>query len=338
MTEQAQGVNVAEQQQPPTRDTKVRRYLEQFRGRPVHRVPLINAKGKLVGNNGDTLMWLGTDRVERELEFEPVDRPESAELIVIGGSGGMLEKMETIPRLFAEVCERFPETPVCVLPSSYHYPNRPMSELIGERRAETMLFCREPFSYRHLTEEQSLPAGCRVELDDDMAFELESEPAVVSRRAMHHSSVLMVERTDVEHASVAMQSKKLGLRAKVSRKLPDGVKKALYPLLNRARAARSTPFREKCETLLREHHGEFVQARRDVADVSNVNTCDFDAFCDRIAQAHVVFTTRLHVGIYAAMVGRPTYIFDGVYHKIRGIYDQSLRQRPGITLVPKEAV
>lgn len=320
-----------------TRSTRVRSYLEQFRGRPVHRVPLINAKGKLVGNNGDTLMWLGTDRVERELELDPVDDPERSELIIIGGSGGMLEKMETIPRLFAEVCARFPKTPVCVLPSSYHYPTRPMSELIGRRQAETMLFCREPFSYQHLTEQQTLPGGCVVELDDDMAFELETEPAVSSRKNLQQRTVLMVERTDVEHASVAMQPKKLGVRAQISRKLPDSVKRALYPVLNRARAARSTPFRETCERLLHEHHPDLVPVKRDIADVSNVNTCGFDEFCDRIAQAHVVFTTRLHVGIYSAMVGRPTFIFDGVYHKIRGIYDQSLKGRDGITLVPKES-
>lgn len=326
----------ATQEQKTTRKTRVRGYLERFRGRPVHRVPLINREGKLVGNNGDDLMWIGTDRVERELGLVSVDAPEKAELIVIGGSGGMLEKMETIPRLFSEVCARFPDTPVCILPSSFLYPTRPFRELVGERRAETMLFCRERISYEHLCNDHELPAGCTVELDGDMAFELEDLDVVRSRKDTPQKQVLMVERTDVEHVSAGLDSKKLGIRRQISKRLPGGVKKALYPLLNRARSVQMTPFRQQCEALLREHHPELVDAPRDVADVSNVNTCDFDGFCGRIASSSVVFTTRLHVGIYAAMLGRRTYVFDGAYHKIRGIYEFSLAHRPWVTFVPRD--
>ena len=98
-------------------------------------------------------------------------------------------------------------------------------------------------------------------------------------------------------------------------------------------AARRTPFRERCEALLTEHCPEAVGLPRDIADLSNVNTCSFDAFCDRIAAARVVFTTRLHAGLYAAMLGRRTFIFDGAYHKIRGIHELSLKDRANVTFV-----
>jgi exopolysaccharide biosynthesis predicted pyruvyltransferase EpsI len=317
----------------PEKRTKVRDYLAQWRGSRIYRVPLLDAKGVPVGNNGDRLMVLGTDVVFRDLGLTACERPEDADLIAVSASGGMLEKMQRIPHLFRTLCAKFPDTPLCVLPSSYYWPTRPFAAELGERKAPTTLFCREPISFKHLTEEHTLGPGVEVILDHDMAFELEHEPIVTSRLAMPQRTVVMVERTDVEHVSVGMDSSKLGLRRHVSKHMPAWMKRSLYPLVNRARAARRTPFRERCEELLARHCPGAVSLPRDIADLSNVNTCSFDGFCDRIAAAQVVFTTRLHAGLYAAMLGRRTFIFDGAYHKIRGIYELTLKDREHVTFV-----
>lgn len=319
------------------RQTRVREFLTKHRGARIYRVPLVDDRGVPVGNNGDRLMVLGTDVVFRDLGLTACERPEDADLIAFSSSGGMLEKMQQIPRLFRTLCERFPSTPLCVLPSSYYWPTRPLAGEMGERRAPTTLFCREPISFRHLTEDHRFGPGVEVVLDHDMAFELEREPLVVDRLGHAQRSVVMVERTDVEHVSVGMDSSRLGMRKGLSRRTPRWLKKALYPLVNAARASRQTPFRACCESLLREHCSDSVGLPRDVADISNVNTCSFDAFCDRLAGAKVVFTTRLHAGIFAAMLGRRTFIFDGAYHKIRGIYELSLSGRDGVTFVEKES-
>ena len=331
----------------PARATLVRQYLSGWRGARIFRVPLVDEKGVPVGNNGDRLMLLGTDVVFRDLGLSVCERPEDADLIVFASSGGMLEKMQRIPHLFRTLCGRFPATPMCVLPSSYLWGTRPFRDEIGQRTAPTVLFCREGHSFRHLTRDHALPAadperiedagksddGIGVLLDPDMAFELETEPLVTRRLDAPQTTVVMVERTDVEHVSVGMNSKRLGVRKKISRYTPRWLKRALYPTVNAARATRRTSFREQCEAMLREHCPEAVDLRRDIADISNVNTCPFESFCDRIAAARVVFTTRLHAGIFGAMLGRRTFVFEGSYHKVRGIYELSMADRECVTFV-----
>jgi len=108
------------------------------------------------------------------------------------------------------------------------------------------------------------------------------------------------------------------------------MKTALYPLVNSVRVRRQTPFRQRCEAILSERFPEAVPLPRIVRDASIVNACTFDQFCEFISEAAVVFTTRLHAGILAALLGRPTVIFGGPYHKIRGIYDYSLADRPHV--------
>lgn len=317
------------------RQTRVREYLAQWKGARIYRVPLVDERGVPVGNNGDRLMVLGTDVVFRDLGLTACQTPDEADLIAVSASGGMLEKMDRIPHLFRTLCARFPATPLCVLPSSFYWPTRPFAAELGERRAPTTLFCREPISFDHLTKDHRLAPGVEVVLDHDMAFELEHEPMVLERLAMDQRTVVMVERTDVEHVSVAMDPRKLGVRRHVGRHMPPWMKRALYPMVNAIRARQQTPFKDRCEALLREHCPDAVALPRDIADLSNVNTCGFETFCDRIASARVVFTTRLHAGLLAAMLGRRTFLFDGSYHKIRGIYDLSLKDRANVTFVAR---
>ena len=59
----------------------------------------------------------------------------------------------------------------------------------------------------------------------------------------------------------------------------------------------------------------------------------YSLFEKLIASSAVVFTTRLHVGILSAMFDIPTYLIPGVYHKISGIYDLSMKGMPHVKLV-----
>lgn len=315
--------------------TRVRAFLEQYRGGKIFHPPLVDLQGKLVGNNGDRLMVLGTDIVYRDLGIRRVDRGEDADLIVIGGNGGMLERAYHIPRIFRQCSTGFPGVPMCVLPSTYYYPTKPFAEEIGERSAPLTLFCREAYSYQHLLEQHQLPSCCRVELDRDMAFELEGGDLVSRLRAMPPRHVLFVERTDVEHDAATFTSRSGGMGTKLRKRLPEPLKKLLYPFVKAARSRKITPFRERCELLLGERCPQHVQLPRVVGDMSNVNVCTFDEFCAHIGGSAAVFTTRLHVGILSVMLGRPTFIFEGPYHKIRGIYEHSLSGRPGVEFVPR---
>ncbi len=332
-TETGEDQNSTHSRQRPT--TRTREFLASFRGRKIFHPPLADHRGRLVGNNGDRLMVLGTDIVYNELGIRRVNRAQDADLIVIGGNGGMLERAYHIPRIFRECSQGFPDTPMCVLPSTYFYPSGQFGEEIGKRTAPLTLFCREPYSFKHLTQEQKLPDNCRVVLDRDMAFELQDGDLVRRLASTQAKHVLMVERTDVEADPAAFTNKSGFFRKALGKHVPGPIKRVLYPFVKARRASRITPFRIACEQMLAERFPALSGLPRHAGDVSNVNVCSFDDFCRLIGEAAVVFTTRLHVGILSAMTGRPTFIFGGPYHKIRGIYEHSLAGMNHVVFVPR---
>lgn len=60
-------------------------------------------------------------------------------------------------------------------------------------------------------------------------------------------------------------------------------------------------------------------------------SADGELLLRTIAEYRVVHTDRAHVAICAAMLGKETHVYPNNYHKVRGIFDYSLRDRPGVT-------
>jgi exopolysaccharide biosynthesis predicted pyruvyltransferase EpsI len=73
------------------------------------------------------------------------------------------------------------------------------------------------------------------------------------------------------------------------------------------------------------------------ADISQTSLCSFDTFCSLIAQSAAVISTRLHVAVLAALLGKPTYLVAGPGTKIRSVYEYSLAEMPNVRLVDLEA-
>lgn len=61
--------------------------------------------------------------------------------------------------------------------------------------------------------------------------------------------------------------------------------------------------------------------------------CTFPEFCSEIARSEVIVSTRLHVAILGAILGRRTYIVAGKYHKIPGIYEYSMAAMDHVSMV-----
>ena len=102
------------------------------------------------------------------------------------------------------------------------------------------------------------------------------------------------------------------------------------------RRHRVTAFRKYCEKRLAKDWSEYRELPILCRDVSDRSLGNFEDFCDRIAEAAVVFSTRLHVGIFAAMLGKPTYVFEGPYHKIKAIYEHSMANMDHVTFVSRD--
>lgn len=247
----------------------------------------------------------------------------------------MLEHYRVVPQIFRRLWREFPEKPLIMLPSTFYFPTQSPTAGLPPRSAPVELYCREPVSYRHLLHDWNLPACCQTKLAHDTAFALAETPflAAISGRPSRH--VLIVERDDSEHVD-RFGRRQIQPKKRWWRYLPRGMKAPLYPIRAYLTGSRNTPFRQQCESILRSHHPEYSDFPRLVRDISRKEYDTFESFCDAIAEAAIVFSTRLHVGILAALLGKPAYLFAGPYHKIEAIYDHSLATYENVRLIRGE--
>jgi exopolysaccharide biosynthesis predicted pyruvyltransferase EpsI len=297
---------------------------------------ILNARGVDVGNNGDDLIIRGAEELLPRMGIQLVDSPDQADVVAIRGSGSMLERYVSGAACLSHYSQNYPDKPLCVLPSSYLFPTTDLAQLIGQRSAPVTLFCREAYSYQHLTAEQQLPDTCSVALDDDMAFHLADSPLVAALTGREGRHLLMVERADAEHAS-RWRTREGSAARPVGRSLrslvPLPIKRMLYPAVNYLRSRHPSQWRQYAEGLVQREFPDLAGMPRVVQDISMRRVCDFDGFCQAVADASVVLTTRLHVGVMGALLNKPTVLFDGGYHKILGIYRQSMQNMPHVRVV-----
>jgi len=124
-----------------------------------------------------------------------------------------------------------------------------------------------------------------------------------------------------------------GIAADLAKACVRPFRRRLKQLMSRRHQEQiSEPFAEECRSVLSCREPAAAECPWIVADVSDPLHYSFGKFCSLIAGARVVITTRLHAGLFGAMVGVPTYLRTGRYGKIRGVYEQSLVGYPHVRL------
>ncbi len=311
--------------------------LSDLHGVPIFEIPLIGPTGEPVGNNGDKLIRMGAEQLFRRCDLTFVDQPEQAQMLLMGGNGGMLQHYRVIPSIFQQYWSQFPDTPILMLPSTFYYPTERPTAGLPERSAPIELYCRESISYGHLLEDGKLPSCCRVALSHDTAFALVDTPFLSSLKNHRGKHLLIVERDDSEHSG-RFTRPGTASRSRWRRYIPAVLKRPLYPLRAYLASQRMTAFRAQCEAIIQQQHPDLTDLPRLVRDISRKDYDSFSSFCDAIADAEVVLTTRLHVGILAALLRKKTYLFEGPYHKIRAIYEHSLAGYENVQFISDDNV
>jgi len=304
------------------------------RGARIFRPPLADDRGRLVGNNGDQLIKLGADLYLNRFDLTEVSDPTRADLIMIEGNGGMNDRASVIPRIVAHYAGAFPWTPLVILPFTYDMRDNRLCQAFSGRVAPVFLFCRELYSYSILRRERGLPPNCSIGIEHDTAFHLHSNDWFEGLRKAENRHVLFVDRLDAE------SRKKGPLRSLVTQgkswlgpRLPNKVKKFSYPKVASLLGQMHSEYRTTCTQLMEQYVREACAYPIVAKDISLPSVCAFEEFCNIIAGSAAVFTTRLHVGMLSAMVGRPTFLFEGYNHKIRGVYEHSMADWPHVRLV-----
>jgi exopolysaccharide biosynthesis predicted pyruvyltransferase EpsI len=278
----------------------------------------------LHGNHGDRLIALAAEALIERAGIAPVRGVRSAEFILVNGGGSMADGWFGLDRL-ARYCRSFPEVPLAVLPSSFHFEHSSLSELCSLRRAELWLWARERPSFDLLLQQQA--RGCRFHagLDHDLAFALRRHPLVEQlRRAAQPRHILVVERDDWEGATGRRRPLALPGFSFIPESVRSRVRRGLVAPLRR-RQDRTSAFCRAALAYARQRHPETAGLPSVAADVSLAETCDFDAFLRQVAGAAVIVTTRLHVAVLGQLLEIPTCLVEGRYHKYRGVFAYSMQ-------------
>ena len=279
----------------------------------------------LGGNNGDDLIEMGAMCVMKYVGIKLVPTPEEAEVIVINGSGDLSYHPRSKPiedTRQASLLMRFRDKQVILLPSSSTQVNAArMIDVLKDRKATTVLFTRDAISYGLL---KSLE-GPQVEvmLDHDMAFGLHGSKFIEELKKKTSSGpLLIVERFDTEGATKppAIYRTPVFFRSLIPSGLKNFIKKKTLGAVHKG-----TPFISEATGKVKELFPAVQYNDIKAADISLPQNHTFEEFADAVAGASVVVSTRLHVCVLAALLGKPFVAvqFEGG-NKLSGVFKQSL--------------
>jgi len=308
--------------------------LSQHRGKKVF-------FDRLHGNNGDKLIEMGSQIALQAAGVRLVRRPQDAELIVINGGAAMTDIWSHGLNTLRNYNSQLPEIPLVILPSSFSFTTTDFAALFRERKSPAFLFAREHYSLAIL-EGLTFPNEVYFGIDHDMAFHLQDSPYVKNLQSqMTEQHILIVERNDPESTTDIYKPR---TKPSLNNYIPRSVKRAINRHVlwhlkrieiynNVPELGKGTPFVGTCHQYVLVDYPTLKELPVCAADISDPAICSFNYFSRLIAESAVVASTRLHVGILAAMLGKPTYVKSGAYHKIRGIYEYSMQDMPNVKLM-----
>ncbi len=302
--------------------------LEQWKGSRVFFVPLL-------GNHGDNLIELGSREVLRRLSAVCVDDARAAEVIVVNGGGGFARGFfdHGYSKLI-ELSITYPSKPLVLLPSSIYFddPERELWTQLRKRRAPVWLYLRDPISFARL-EALRLPQQVNLVLDHDMAFYLSGSAMLENwKRKLAQVHLLVVERFDLEQSTRGNPC--LDWVVLRERWLRRRFVHWACGLAERGRLGR-TEFFEKASQLHQRNCSNWRKQTILYRDIALLRNSDFAGFVRAVCRSSLIVTTRLHVGILGALLGKCVYMQPslGRYRKIEGVYRHSLAHFSSLKLL-----
>lgn len=302
---------------------------------------LIENKGKRIfvdpcsGNNGDLLIWYGMKEALRKSEVKVIDDFLMADLIIINGGGMFIDAYEqgiSKIRYYSEMC---PNVPLCIAPNSFYFELVDFGKILDEREGSLYLFSREEYSKSYIDNLASSRSHVFSYIDHDLAFQLFGSKWVKCILDKYPKpiagNVLVVDRMDIENSKVGGKSgflKKIYIAF-----VPEKIKSALRKKRVDRRDRLGSDFTEFVRDFLSDQYASYEIKSIISKDISRNDICDFEEFIRLVAEAEYVFSNRLHVGVLGYLLDRKVYVKEGSYHKIRGIYEYSMKHDDSIKLI-----
>jgi exopolysaccharide biosynthesis predicted pyruvyltransferase EpsI len=295
-----------------------RKHLTQLVGTAVyfHRLP---------GNHGDKLIEKGAEFLLKQCRVSTVENPDEADTILINGGGSFNVFWSGALDAAIAYREKYPNANILVGPQSYSFNDamrQKLAGLIDGNPEKLTLFAREQASFDILVGEVAkISKAVPVELSQDLAFELADTEIVTQRRSQRSPEHVLVSfRSDIESPflnlrRVANLQRKLewnhGSRigivaAKCLRRVLEISNRSLGYKIAKRYTFESL---DKCPIVS--------------VDASVKGT--FEEFLRSVENSCLVITDRLHVAIYAHLLGIPQFVVVGnQFHKVASVCRMSM--------------
>lgn len=274
------------------------------------------------GNAGDALIGAGTWQLFDDQKIRPrvssIHAIRRGDVAIFGGGGNLVPEYGHC-RAFLERCLEVGVRAAVVLPQSV----RGHEALLRRLDGGYTIFCRERASYERV---RATLTGARVLLAPDLALRVDVERLFSrcrergARLSLARELVFAGKLKDYRLWRLALEGVEVG---------PARTLRVIRTDLEAVPHVRGEPRGD-----ISDFYGSKFRSRREMEFVAR----DLLAF---VGRARDVVTNRLHVGIAAALVGRPVAFVDNSYGKIKAVYEHSLRGQDRIsfeTLQPVAAV
>ncbi|NPC97273.1 hypothetical protein [Nocardioides sp. zg-DK7169] len=300
--------------------------------------------GRVLGNNGDHLMNRIFRRVlEEDLQIAITSTPQNADLVVVPPNGALVETY-AFPRLLKDRLIGTERLPLVIFPSSAYFPNVDPTAMFGDRDSETVWILREKHSLDHLVDRWGDvldSAEVSLILDHDIVASGNQHVTDILGPPLTGGGLLVAAREDREATPAALDSSPASAAtsrafARLKQSVPQG---AIYTAV--ARASRRERRAHAAETLMRDVpssiRGESEEhSRRTTIDLSAPQYATFKRYRRILQSADMVVTNRLHVALPAVIMGKRVILVEAGYHKLQGVYEQSLRGMSNLLFVPRK--
>jgi len=286
------------------------------------------------GNVGDTLIWQSALDILAELPHKclysaaittykkPKIKPDTIIVFMGGGNFGDIWERHQIFR--HRVMADFPHNPIVQLPQSVWFNSADKLaadvECFARHEGPVAICCRERQSFDLIAANYKGPV--RPLLLPDMVLGL-NVGALASKLGValcDGSGNLFVKRTDCE-ASVTADV--------IQKQVPDDAYVGDWPSMCGACAPfnRYWAINARLARFKKFYNYEDLAYKRFLKNVFLKSGMEF------IAGYRTCFTTRLHCGILAALMGKEVVMFDNSYKKISGVYDEWMTDMGNVRMV-----
>lgn len=306
--------------------------VNRWQGAAGYVLPMHDERGIELGNNGDRLMLAVFRRVLGDLGIRLVGCPGDADVLVVPPNGALLEKY-SFPWILERRLRDLPDRPTVIFPSSAYFPERDPSRIFGTRQTETLWILREGISFKHLKDQwgsRLSERGVHLALDHDIVVSgSRYVPEVLGGQASG-SQVLVAPRSDAEgsRAMIVQPHRRLPFARQIATRAPNLIKLPLARFVRRSRT------RTAAAALLAAAGVEVGRGLKRIdLDISATQFATFEDYSIAIRRSSFVVSDRLHVGLPAAVLGQRVILVETGYHKLRGVYEQSLSSLENVTFI-----